>query len=508
MTNSLPLLSICLGWPLLGALLLLICGHRPWLRSAALAISLIELALTLWLLQGFDASQGGFQWLEEAAWMPGLNIRYQLGVDGISILFLPLTAGLTTLSIAAGWRGSPRLPAFKLALLLILESISIGVFCALDLVLFFLFWELTLPPLFFLIGLWGIGANRRSAAMKYVLYMLFGGVPLLFAIILLAGEHLALSGSLSFSLPQLLETPLPPATQNTVFLLMLLGFAVKTPLLPLHTWLPTTALEAPPQVSALLVGLKLGVYGLIRFAIALAPDAALQHRWLLAILGTLTLVYGALLALRQSNLRQLLAYAGVSHVGLVVLALASFTLAGVQGALMQLVNFGIIASSLMLIAGMLQQRYGSSDSLQLGGLAKPLPRLTTLFFLFALSSLGIPGGNGFPAELLMLLGILQTYPALAVVVLMSAVLAAAYLLSLIAKLFFGPSKPQAVSDDLQAHEWWLLVIPALLVLILGFQPNLMLSQQQASIEHWLNRLPLSQTIKLDLRATGNLDQAI
>jgi len=258
-------------------------------------------------------------------------------------------------------------------------------------------------------------------------------------------------------------------------------------------------MEAPAFVSALLVGLKLGVYGIIRFAIPLAPQAALEQRWLLAIIGAAALIYGALIALQQTNLRRLLAYASISHVGLVMVGIAAFNQQGLQGAVMQLLNFGIVAGSLMLIAGMLQQRLGSTDLSHLGGLARPMPRLTTLFFLFALSSIGVPGTNGFPAELLTILGALQVYPALAVVGLFAAVLAAAYMLGFIRRAFFGPVLHQTVASvqDLRGRELALLAVPALLALLIGFCPQWLLSRQEASLQAWLQRLHLPALLITD-----------
>ncbi|WP_445367427.1 complex I subunit 4 family protein [Methylomonas sp. BW4-1] len=495
MTDSFPLLSLCLVWPLLGALSLAFIQDTQLAKRGALLVAVVELLFTVAAAGVFDSARGDFQLLEDYAWIPGLNIHYQLGVDGISILFLPMTALLTLMALLAGWNSVRQLNRFQLALMLALESVTIGVFTALDLALFFLFWELTLPPIFFLIGLWGIGAERRYAAMKYTLYMLFGGVPLLFGIILLAMNHAQANGGtipqdLAFSLPVLLNTPIPESAQGLIFLLLFLGFAVKAPLLPFHTWLPTTAIEAPTFLSALLVGLKLGVYGIIRFAIPLAPQVALEHRWLLAILGAVTLIYGALIALQQTNLRRLLAYSSISHVGLVIVGIAAFNLQGLQGAVMQLLNFGIVAGSLMLIAGMIQQRLGSNDLVHLGGLAKPMPRLTTLFFVFALSSIGVPGTNGFPAELLMILGALQAYPALAMVALFGAVLGAAYLLGFVRRAFFGPLVHNSVAkvQDLRPRELALLVVPALLVLMIGLYPQWLLSWQETSVQSWWQRL--------------------
>ncbi len=390
----------------------------------------------------------------------------------------------------AAWNSVQTLSRLHFALLLVLEAMTIGVFTALDMVLFFLFWELTLPPIFFLIGLWGIGAKRRGAAMKYTLFMLCGGVPLLFAIILLAINHANVTQQLSFSLPVLLNQPLPEAMQTLVFFLLLIGFAVKAPLLPFHTWLPTVAMEGSTQMAALLVGLKLGAYGILRFALSLAPHAAVQHSWMLGIIGVVTLIYGALLAVRQTNLRRLLAYLSVSHVGLVITGIAALNMQGVQGAILQLLNFTLIASALMLIAGFIQQRLGSTELVHLGGLAKTLPRLTTFYFLFMLASIGIPLTSGFPAELLLILGTLSAHPSLGVTALAGAILGAATLLSFTRRAFFGAVTQQAVAkaQDCRPRELALLLVPACLVLALGVLPALTLAVNQHSVELWLARL--------------------
>ena len=495
MNESFPLLTLCLSWPLLGAALLIFVSNPQSAKWISLSVALIECLFTILAVHHFNPDIPGFQLLEDHMWIPELNIHYQLGVDGISILFLPMTALVTLMALLASWNTVQQLSRFHLALMLILESITIGVFTALDLTLFFLFWELTLPPIFFLIGLWGIGAERRYAAMKYTLYMLFGGVPLLFAIILLALNHAQFAGGnvpqdLMFNLPKLLNTPIANDMQNLIFFLLLLGFAVKAPLFPFHTWLPTVALEAPPQLTALLTALKLGLYGILRFTIPLAPAAANQHRWLLAILGAFTLVYAGLIALQQTNLRRLLAYSSISHVGLVLIGISSFSLPGLQGAVMQLLNFSIVAGSLMLIAGMIQQRLGSNELINLGGLAKPMPRLTVVFFLFALSSIGLPLTNGFPAELLIFIAILQSYPALALLALFAAVIGAAYMLGFIRRGLFGTVIHDTVSqlEDLRPRELALLAIPAVLVLALGIYPQCLLDNQEITLTAWVQRL--------------------
>ena len=275
----LPMLSMLIGVPVAGALIIAFVPNIDWAKKIALMTAFFELLIAIMLVFSFDTSNASFQFIEQYAWIPSLNAEFFLGVDGISILFLPMTALLMFVTIIASWYNIQHLTRLHFALLLLLESATMGVFSALDMLLFFLFWEATLPPIFFLIGLWGIGAKRSQAALKYTLFMLCGGVPLLFAIILLAVNHANqfgewMTAGLSFSFPVLLNTPMTDHVQIVILLLFVLGFAVKTPLVPFHTWLPTIAMESPTQLSALLMGLKLGAFGLLRFAFPLAPSAA------------------------------------------------------------------------------------------------------------------------------------------------------------------------------------------------------------------------------------------
>lgn len=492
-----PLLSLTIFVPLLGAILVGSIRNIDLAKQVALFIVFLSLLLTLYVLISFDAEKDGFQLVERYDWISVLNIEYLIGVDGISVLFLPTTALLTLITMLAAWNTVSHSSRFHFSLLLALEAVSIGIFCALDTVLFFLFWELTLPPFFFLIGLWGIGSHRRSAAMKYTLFMLSGGVTLLLAIIILATNHATQTGGqipndLTFSLPVLLNTPLPHDLQKFVFLLLLFGFAVKSPLVPLHTWLPTVAMEGPAHVVAILVGLKLGVYGILRFAMPLAPMAAIEFSWILSVIGAFTLIYGALIALQQTNLRRLLAYASVSHVGLVMVGIASLTIQGFQGAIFQLLNFTLVASSLMLIAGFIQHRLGSTEAIHLGGLAKVMPKLTVFYFLFALASIGVPGTSGFPAELLMIIGAISAHQILGVAALSGAILGAAYMLSYTRRAFLGPITQSDVKQviDLQPRETILLLIPALLILGFGFYPDYIFNISQVASKEWLSRLTI------------------
>ncbi|MBL0039299.1 MAG: NADH-quinone oxidoreductase subunit M [Nitrosomonadales bacterium] len=493
--EAFPILSLTILLPLLGAIAIGITHNVNLAKKIALSIAGLELIATLVVVWLFDAAKGNnFQLVEQYAWIPSLNIEFLIGIDGISILFLPMSALLTLVAIIASWNSVQNLTRFHFALLLALEGGTMGVFVAMDLMLFFLFWELILPPIFFLIGLWGAGPQRRGAAMKYMLYMLFSGVLLLFAFVMLAVNHATQMGgsipqSLSFSI-RLLNTAIPDNIQAIVFLLLIIGFAVKIPLVPFHTWLPTTAVEAPTQLTALLVGLKLGAFGILRFALPLTPNASVKYAWVLSIVGAITLIYAAMIALQQTNLRRLLAYASISHVGLVIIGIATLNIQGVQGAIFQLLNFSLIASCLMLIAGFIQHRIGSTEAVHLGGLAKVMPRLTSFFFLFAAASIGMPGTSGFAAELLLIISAINAHPGLGVAALLGAILGAAYTLSFIRRAFFGPIVHAHLNQvqDLRSREFGLLCIPALLVLFWGFFPDQVLEINKLAAESWLNRL--------------------
>jgi len=320
--------------------------------------------------------------------------------------------------------------------------------------------------------------------------MLAGGVPLLFGFLLLAFNHAHLSGGLAFDIPTLLATPLPDRTEYLGFFLLLLGFAVKVPVCPMHTWLPVVAIEGPVAVVALLLGLKLGAYGLIRFAVPLAPDAARELHWLLAGLGVVGILYGAVAATAQTNLRRMLAYSSLSHVGLVLLGVASFTQQGIQGAVLQLLNFTLVAGGLFLLAGALHHRVGSNDIHSLGGAARSMPLLASFFLLLGLAGMGLPLTSGFPAELLILVSALQTHSGAGLAALFGMVLGAAYFLGLYRKAFFGPVTSPVVAQavDLRPRELAVMVVFALLILLVGVYPALVLDVVEKTGALWVSRL--------------------
>lgn len=489
-----PLLSLLIMTLPVGGALIWLWPNASHARWIALATAFADLLLSLTVLFQFDAGAAGFQLVERAEWIPSINAQYQVGVDGLSVLFLPLTVILFIGVILTSWHSVSHMQRLYYSLLLLLESATLGIFCALDGILFMLFWEMTLIPIYFLVSFWGVGPNRRFAAVKYMLFMLAGGIPLLFGFILLAFSHAEIAGSipsgLTFDYLEWLNTPLPLDIQKQVFLLLLLGFAFKIPIVPLHTWLPLMAMQGPVSVTATIVGLKVSAYGVIRYVVPLAPQAAQEFAWLLATLGTIAILYGAVAAMAQTNLRRMLAFSSISHVGLVILGIAAFTQQGLQGAVFELLNFVVVSSGMFLITGLLHQRIGSTDIISLGGVARTMPKLTAFFLLFGLASMGIPGTSGFPAEFLILYAAITTQTGAGLAALVAVILGAAYFISLYRKAFLGPITNSAIaqSADLQHREFFILGLSAVLILIAGFYPAMVLDVIDTSAQGWINHL--------------------
>lgn len=495
MLSGFPLLSALIVLPWLGAAALLLVRDLGVARRWALGTALLELLLAGAVLALFDQRSDTVQFVEQHAWIPSLQIDYLVGLDGLSILFPVSTALLTVAVLIATWSSVRSMVRLYFALILLLEGLTIGIFCALDTALFFLFWEASLIPIYFLISLWGSGPGRRFVATQYTLYMLIGGIPILFGIILLALTHaisddLPIPAGLTFNYLALASKQADGATQTAVFLLFLLGFGIKIPLVPFHTWLPGVALEGPVGLSALITGLKLGAYGLLRYGIPLAPEAAVHFAPWLTGLGIIGLFYGALLALRQQNLRTLLAYASISHIGLVIVAISMMNVTAIQGAVFQLVNFSLVSGGLFLLAGCLQQRLGSTDRVHLGGLAGPVPLLTSLTFLFLLAGIGIPGTNGFVAEWLMLLGIFEQHAGLGLAVLLGAILSAAYAIDFFRAAFLGPTVHPGLRHmrDLRRRELTLFTLLAALIVLPGLYPRALLGPMQAATIAWVKQI--------------------
>jgi NADH-quinone oxidoreductase subunit M len=479
--NAPPLLALLILLPLACAALLPLLPARA-VRHATAAGMLATLAVACAAAVAYDPAGPRFQLLERAPWIPGLNAQWLVGVDGLSVLFLPSTALLFLGALAAGWNAVRDAPRLHWGLLLVLQAATLGIFCALDTLLFFLFWEATLVPLYFLLGRWGVTAASRAAATRYVLIMLAGGLPLLLGFVVLAASQAVPT----FDFMALAAHPLARPTQTAVFLLLLAGFACKLPLVPLHTWLPQVAMAGPGSLVALVAGLKVGAYGLIRFAVPLAPDAALELHWLLAGLGTLTLLYGAVAMVAQSNLRAVLACAGVCHVGLVVLGIASYSAAGTLGAVSLLLSFAPSAGGAFILLEFLRQRTGSTDIHSLGGAARTMPLLASGLLVCGLAGVGMPGTSSFPGEFMLILAALRSHTGAGLAALFGLAIAAVAFLHHFRLAFFGPAtRPEVLeAEDLVAREWAVLVVLVAIIFAIGLWPGPWLEIVRPAAEAW------------------------
>jgi NADH-quinone oxidoreductase subunit M len=475
------LLSILIFLPALGALALLLLrgDDHEWIRRLAFSVSLAEFILSLWwLIQGVPLGSGGYALVEIHRWialgphgsLTQTYINYHLGVDGISLFLVILTTFLTVVSILCSWNSiQKRVKEFFIAILL-LEVGVVGVFLSLDLFLFFLFWEVMLIPMYLLIGIWGHD-RRVYAAIKFILYTMAGSILMLVGILWLY------NATSSFDLPviqQALQTGalvLPRGTETLLFLAFFIAFAIKVPLFPFHTWLPDAHVEAPTAGSVMLAGvlLKMGTYGMIRFCLPLFPDASRRFAPAIAVLAIIGIIYGALVALVQPNLKKLVAYSSVSHLGFVVLGIFAFHIVSMQGAVFQMLAHGISTGGLFLLVGMLYDRRHTFEMSQFGGLATPMPRLAAFFLFVALSSLGLPMLNGFVGEFLILLGTYQVHWNWAAWAATGVILSACYLLWSYQRVFFGEitvDKNRAL-PDVSPRERWILVAMAVVTLWMG-----------------------------------------
>src|SRR6476619_403245 len=415
--STFPILTCLLFFPLVGAAVLWLFDDEDMVRTSALTIALVELALAIFVLMRFVPGSPAMQFVEHVPWIPALGISYHLAVDGISVLFVGLTAFLTVLVVIYSWDTIRYQTKLYMMALLALETTTMGVFISLDLILFFVFWELMLIPSYFLIKLWGGGAERHYAALKYVLYTLLGSVFMLVGIALLdinyhnyASLH-HMDQLYSFDLLELLAVPVPLHQQMLIFWFMFMGFAFKAPVFPFHTWLPDALLEGPIGMAVVLAGIKLGTFGFMRFSIPLLPEASKSATVVSVMmgLGLAAIVYGAIMALVQPDFRRLLAYSSISHLGFIVIGLFALNYQGLQGSLLTMINLGFSTAGLFFIAGFLQSRQQTTELAAFGGMAKHTPLLAAFFLLIGLASIGLPGTNGFVGEFLVLLGAFKAH---------------------------------------------------------------------------------------------------
>ena len=474
--------------PALGGLVLLLVPRRvaSAFKVGGLVVTLATLLLSVPLYVGFDGDVADFQFEEARAWMPDFGISYHLGIDGISLLLVLLTTFLMPVALASAWHAiEDRWKEFVVTML-ILETGMLGVFVSLDLFLFYVFWEAMLIPMYFIIGVWG-GADRIYAAVKFVLYTMVGSVLMLVAILALYYQHGAATGTYTFDLPALTRWVIPPGlAQNVMFLAFALAFAIKVPLFPFHTWLPDAHVEAPTAGSVILAGvlLKMGTYGFLRFCLPLFPDASLWFGPLVFALAVIGIVYGAWVSTVQPDMKKLVAYSSVSHLGFVMLGIFTLTPQGLVGGVIQMVNHGLSTGALFLLVGMIYERRHTRLIADFGGLWSVVPAFSALFMVVVLSSLGLPGLNGFVGEFLVLVGAFQTSPWLAAVATSGIVFAAVYLLWMYQRVIFGEVTHPANRSlhDLSPREWALLVPVVVFIVWIGVYPTAFTGKTEATLE--------------------------
>ncbi len=505
--NGLPLLSIAILLPVIGAALLLLVSNRDGsknglVRNLTLGISLVTFAVTLLLWAGFDPSAAApaFQFVERHAWIPAFGIDYYVGIDGLSLMLLVLTGFLTPLALLTSWESvDQHVKEFSIFMLL-LEASMIGVFCALDVFLFYIFWDFVLIPMYFLIGIWGYD-QRIYAAVKFMLYTMAGSVLMLVAIIGLSWMHQSMTGEYSFDLLKLYELQIPEGTQYWMFLAFTIAFIIKVPLFPFHTWLPDAHVQAPTAGSVILAGvmLKMGGYGLIRFAFPLFPEAALYFAPLLATLSVIAIVYGALVAMVQPDMKKLVAYSSVSHMGFVVLGIAAMNMQGVQGASYQMLAHGVSTGGLFCIVGMLSDRRHTRLISEFGGLKTVMPRLTAVMLILTLSSIGLPGMNGFIGEFLIMLGAFKWDPRFVVVAALGVILSAVYMLWMFQRVFYGKVTNDHNKNlaDLSFREWAIIGPLAAVAIAMGVVPNVFLKPMEPAIQRIVDRVQARQPLVVE-----------
>ena len=484
-----PLLSLVIFLPLAGAgFILMIRGEEEVVNQNAKAIALwtagITFLLSLMIWGNFDYARSDFQLVERIEWLPGLNINYHVGVDGIS-LFLILLSTLTTLvCIGVSWESvQVRVKEYMVAFL-VMETFMVGVFCALDFVLFYIFFEGILIPMFLIIGIWG-GPRRVYSAFKFFLYTLLGSVLFLVAILVMYLQE----GTTD--IPTLMTATFDPTLQNWLWLAMFASFAVKVPMWPFHTWLPDAHVEAPTAGSVVLAGvlLKLGGYGFLRFSLPMLPEATAYFTPLIYTLSIVAVIYTSLVALMQTDMKKLIAYSSVAHMGIVTIGIFTLNPLGIQGSIIQMLSHGLVSAALFMCVGVVYDRLHSRDIDYYGGLVQRMPGYALVFMLFMLASVGLPGTSGFVGEIMVLIGVFQVNQWVALFAATGMVLGAAYMLWLYRRVIFGDLTKEhlLMIRDLRPHEIATFAPLIILVLLMGIYPALFLDPMAASVDHLLTQ---------------------
>ncbi len=499
---QLPILSILIFLPIVGIGILLILNrkHHKGLKIATLIISLAEFLFSLPLWFNFNSQTAAMQFVERREWLPTYGISYYIGIDGFSLLLIMLTTFLTPLCVLATWDDiQHRVKEFMVCLLALMSGM-IGVFVSLDLFLFYVFWEVMLIPMYLLIGVWGNPARRVYAAIKFFLFTMFGSLLMLVAILVLYFHYGKTTGTYTFDLLKMYGVSIPFNMQFWMFLAFGLAFAIKVPMFPFHTWLPDAHTEAPTVGSVILAAvlLKMGTYGFLRFNMPMFPQAAHYFVPLFSILALIGIVYGALVSMMQKDLKRLIAFSSVSHLGFVMLGLFTFTMPGVQGGIIQMINHGLSTGALFLIVGIIYERRHTRMIAEFGGLCTPMPVYAIIFMIVTLSSIGLPGLNGFVGEFLILLGTFQVNKLYATIAATGVIFAACYMLWMFQRVMFGKVTNEK-NKDLKDLSWREIAIFAPLILFIvwiGVYPSTFLDKTKASTENFLAMMEKAKTTQV------------
>jgi NADH-quinone oxidoreductase subunit M len=480
------ILSIVLFTPLAGMIPLLFFPkkNKTLIKVWANVVMVIGLLISLPLWWRLDRSNAGFQFVERVSWIPSIGASYHIGVDGISMLMVILTASIGLIAVFSSWSVIEDRVKEYYCFFLLLQSGILGVFMALDFLLFYVFWEVMLVPMYFIIGVWG-GPRKLYAAIKFFLYTLFGSVLMLLGILALYFHHHNQFGIYTFDIVALMNTTVPLDIQKWVFWAFFLGFAIKVPMFPFHTWLPDAHVEAPTAGSVILAGvlLKMGTYGFIRFSLPMLPDASAIFAPVILWLSVFAILYGGYLALAQTDLKRMVAYSSISHMGFVTLGIFGFSSQGIQGAVLQMFNHGITTGALFLAVGQLYDRTHSRSISDYGGLHGLMPRFAAFLCLFSVASFGLPGTANFIGEFLVLVGTSYRSFVLVLLAMGGIVLTAAYMLWMLQRVMLGPAPKKALNrlNDLSLRETLILAPLALVIFWFGLYPRPLIESMDVSV---------------------------